>query len=99
MESGILSAGNGAAMRVAPVGLRHATDLDGLRRAAFIAALPTHADDLAILSGILQAWGVAYCAHAEPPSLVPHAMLSHLSDVGGDLFVAAVRERRPGQGI
>jgi poly(ADP-ribose) glycohydrolase ARH3 len=45
--AGTRSAGNGAAMRVAPIGLVHAGDLDRLRLEAAVSAVPTHHDPTA----------------------------------------------------
>ena len=52
LESGVPSAGNGAAMRVAPIGLWYASDPDGLCRAAIQASLQTHADARGISAAV-----------------------------------------------
>lgn len=65
-EAGDDSAGNGAAMRTAPIGLLHPLDVDALRRDAAIAAVITHADPMAAASAIAQSWTVAYLLHTEP---------------------------------
>ena len=60
-ESGVDSAGNGAAMRTAPIGLLRAHDLPRLRLDAGLACLITHAHPTAIASAIAQSAGIAYC--------------------------------------
>jgi ADP-ribosylglycohydrolase len=54
-ESGEDSAGNGAAMRMAPVGLVYAHDLAALRRAAALSSLPTHRGRSGLVATIAQA--------------------------------------------
>lgn len=84
-RAGEPSAGNGAAMRVAPVGLRYATDPAGLRRDAALSAVVTHADPMAVASAVAQAAGVAWCLHQPAGSLRPpefvDAVLSSIADV------------------
>mgnify|MGYP005839180827 FL=1 len=52
LETGVSSAGNGAAMRAAPIGLWYASDPEGLRRAAIEASLQTHADPRGISAAV-----------------------------------------------
>jgi len=59
------SLGNGAAMRVAPVGLRFATDLDGVWEQAGKSARPTHRHPVGIESAQLLATAVALAVQAE----------------------------------
>lgn len=74
-QAGRPSAGNGAAMRAAPVGLAHPYDLLRLRVDAAASAAVTHADATAVASTVAQAFAVAYCAHQEPGTLDPAAFL------------------------
>lgn len=59
-EAGTPSAGNGAAMRVAPVGLLRHDDVALLRTEAALSALPTHRDPMAVSSAILMAYATAW---------------------------------------
>jgi poly(ADP-ribose) glycohydrolase ARH3 len=58
------SFGNGAAMRVAPVGLLFHTDLERLWEEARLSSLPTHRHPLGIEGAQLLATGVALCLRA-----------------------------------
>ena len=64
-ESGIAvnSAGNGAAMRAAPIGLVHAfrPSPESLLRDALLSALPTHTHRVGVTGAIVIAAGVAWC--------------------------------------
>jgi ADP-ribosyl-[dinitrogen reductase] hydrolase len=62
LEAGVTSAGNGAAMRVAPIGLWYAADPDGLRRAAIQASLQTHTDARGISAAVAVAYLVGHLA-------------------------------------
>ena len=64
-EAGVASAGNGAAMRTAPIGLLHPLGVAALCRDAAIAAVITHADPMAVASAIAQSWTIAYSLHTE----------------------------------
>jgi poly(ADP-ribose) glycohydrolase ARH3 len=59
------SFGNGAAMRVAPVGLFFRDERDRLREQARLSALPTHRHPLGIEGARLLAVAVAHCSRAE----------------------------------
>jgi poly(ADP-ribose) glycohydrolase ARH3 len=59
------SFGNGAAMRVAPVGLFFHADMDRLWRQARLSALPTHLHPLAIEGAQLLALAVALCVQGQ----------------------------------
>jgi poly(ADP-ribose) glycohydrolase ARH3 len=60
------SYGNGAAMRVAPVGLLFRDDLDTLWQQARLSALPTHTHALGTEGAQLLALAVALCTDATP---------------------------------
>ena len=68
LEAGADSAGNGAAMRVAPIGLRLAGDLDALVRSALLASAITHADARALESAAALAALVAALIQDAPPT-------------------------------
>ncbi len=60
--TGVPSAGNGAAMRIAPIGLWYAGDAAGLQRAAVEASLQTHADGRGVSAALAVAYLVAHLA-------------------------------------
>ncbi|MBL8794326.1 MAG: ADP-ribosylglycohydrolase family protein [Planctomycetia bacterium] len=60
------SYGNGAAMRVAPVGLLFRDDRAALQEQARLSALPTHLHPLGIEGAQLLALGVALCSQSKP---------------------------------
>ena len=62
LETGVASAGNGAAMRVAPIGLWYADEPEGLRQAAIQASLQTHADPRGVSAAVALAYLVGYLA-------------------------------------
>lgn len=75
------SFGNGAAMRVAPVGLRFFRDLDRVAEEARNSALITHAHPLGRDGAVAQAVAVACAVAAEPPldqAFVVDAILDHV---------------------
>jgi len=73
------SYGNGAAMRVAPVGLMYYDDPRVLRDIAFHCASITHSNELALEGAVLQACAVALAVLAEP------------GDINTTEFLAALR--------
>lgn len=64
-EKGEYAAGNGVAMRIAPVGLLRARDLEGLRRDVRDCGVITHRNDEAIDGAYAVAWAVARAAAGE----------------------------------
>lgn len=60
------SFGNGAAMRVAPIGLRFAGRADAVTEHARRSALPTHSHPLGVEGAVLLAHAVAYARAARP---------------------------------
>ncbi len=60
--TGVPSAGNGAAMRVAPIGLWYAGDAAALRQAAIEASLQTHADARGVCAAVAVAFLAGYLA-------------------------------------
>lgn len=68
-RSGAESAGNGGAMRCAPIALINYGDFNSLKLMAGIQASITHRDQMAIASSILQATAIAYLTNLPPYSL------------------------------
>ena len=95
-QSGVESAGNGVAMRVAPLGLAFGNDLDALRRETARNAVVTHADRLAVASGIMQAYAVARLSRTEPGSLDAGDFIDELIAVVVGLEDAGGVERKEG---
>jgi len=100
-EAGVASAGNGAAMRVAPVGLAHIGNLDALRRDAALSAVVTHADPMAVSSAVAHAWLVARLTATPPATLDPAVLVADLCDMISDIPDPGSPERdwqhRPGK--
>lgn len=95
-EAGIDSAGNGAAMRVAPIALLHPNSVDRLRVDAALTSVITHAHDMAVASAIAQAFSVAYCLHRRPGDFDMADYAAALEAVLADVADEGQRERRPG---
>jgi ADP-ribosyl-[dinitrogen reductase] hydrolase len=70
-ESGVASAGNGVAMRSAPIGLFYREDSKALKLGSILQAVVTHNDPMAVASGILTAQAVALLLAMQPSDLVP----------------------------
>jgi poly(ADP-ribose) glycohydrolase ARH3 len=66
-HGGQRSAGNGAAMRVAPVAVRYAHDSGALTQAARASALVTHAHPIAVDAAIAQAAAVGAALNGDDP--------------------------------
>jgi len=94
-EAGEPSAGNGAAMRAAPVGLLHARAFDDLRRDAALSAVITHADPMAVASAICQACATALVLHVPPGELEPVDLIEALTDALADVHDPGHPERKP----
>jgi ADP-ribosylglycohydrolase len=97
-SSGVDSAGNGAAMRVAPVGMLHLDDRRALRRDAELTAVITHTSPTAVASAVAQAAAVAYCLRQGPTGLQPDPLLTEVVAIARTVPDRGVRERRPGAG-
>jgi ADP-ribosylglycohydrolase len=65
-EAGVRSAGNGTAMRAAPVGLVHLGDLYRIYRDSLLQSVVTHRDSMAIAASACQAYAVARAVAAPP---------------------------------
>ncbi|MEM2360544.1 MAG: ADP-ribosylglycohydrolase family protein [Candidatus Jordarchaeales archaeon] len=75
---GVGSFGNGAAMRIAPVGLLYFDDPEMLRRVAEQSSLITHAHPLGVEGAVVQAYAVSLAVAAKPPNLNPREFLEML---------------------
>lgn len=93
-ESGQDSDGNGAAMRVAPVGLAHRSSPDRLRHDAALSAVVTHAAPMAVASSIVMAWAVAVLAGTEPGTLEPSAFMESVLACLVDVHEPGAFERK-----
>lgn len=97
-RAGVDSAGNGAAMRVAPIALFHPVSLGPLRDDAALSAVITHATEMAVVSAIAQASMVAWCLHRVPGALTGESLradlLTGLEVALEGVAEAEVRERR-----
>lgn len=92
------SDGNGAAMRVAPVGLVYAGDLDELRRAAMASSLPTHTGPTGLAATVAQAAAVAWVVTCPLGRLDPEAFTAGVLAALDGLDDPGVTHRRPGGG-
>ena len=94
-EAGSPSAGNGAAMRAAPIGLLHPLDMNSLRRDAAISAVVTHADPTAVLSAAALAYVVADLLHTRPGELDIGGLLERMVANLEDFADPELEERKP----
>ena len=78
-EAGQPSAGNGAAMRVAPIGIALGSDIDALCLDSALSAVITHADPMAVAGAVGHAWLVARLAALRPGGLDAASLLDDLA--------------------
>lgn len=97
-EAGSDSAGNGAAMRAAPIALLHALDVNQMRKDAGVSAVVTHAHPTAVLSAAALAYLVAELLHIRPGNLDIRPLLERLVGSLEDLSDPELAERKPGGG-
>lgn len=97
-ESGLESAGNGAAMRSAPVGLANPTSPESLQRDAALQTVITHADPMAVASSVALAFGVAYLLHLQPGDMDPERFVAKVFDALSNVPDPGYPERRPEAG-
>lgn len=97
-EAGLDSAGNGAAMRSAPVGLANPTSLESLQRDAALQTVITHADPMAVASSVALAFGVAYLLRLEPGELDPERFVAKVVEALSNLPDPGHPERRKDAG-
>ena len=77
--AGVASAGNGAAMRVAPIGIALGADTTMMCHDAALSALVTHADPMAVASAVGHAWLIAHLAGANASTLDPTSLVNELA--------------------
>lgn len=94
--AGANSAGNGAAMRAAPIGLRFPRDPNELLIGAVTSAVVTHRNAMAATSAAMVAAGVAYCAQTDADRLNPDSFVSHIVAAGNCINDQGAPERKPG---
>jgi ADP-ribosylglycohydrolase len=87
------SAGNGAAMRSAPLGLALRRYPDRMRQQAAVSAVITHAHQMAVVSSAVMAFATAWCA-CRAPGTNATELLDQLDRVAGDLHDEGALERR-----
>ena len=104
--SGERSAGNGAAMRVAPIGIALCGDTPTLSHDAAISAVITHADPMAVAGAVGHAWLIARLAFEQPGRLDRDALVddmaaavSVIDDPGAPEREWQARERKSGQPV
>ncbi len=88
-RTGVQSAGNGVAMRSAPVGIRYAHSFDDLVTVAGLQAMVTHNDPMAIASGIVVATAVALlgsAANGDAEALTVPEVAARFSRALGELI-------------
>ena len=78
-ECSIISAGNGAAMRIAPLGIYYHHDLDALEQAVIDASLLTHRDIRGIAAAGLIAFTIAYIVGQDRQVIDHDQLLSELT--------------------
>lgn len=86
-------AGNGAAMRVSPVGLFDSDDLSALKDDAITQAMITHRDKRAKAGAVAVAAAIYYCIHNK--DIEPHAFLDFIIELTSEIsdeFSEALRE-------
>ena len=98
-ESGSDSAGNGAAMRAAPVGLFDLLDMDALRTDAATTAVVTHNQATAAASTIVAAYTVAHLLHTPIGFFDADDLLIGIEEVMADVEDPALPERRDSRSV
>ncbi|QUH24711.1 ADP-ribosylglycohydrolase family protein [Serpentinicella alkaliphila] len=83
-KSGVESAGNGAAMRCAPVSFLNYGDYNSLKLMAGIQSTITHVDQMAIASSIALSYSIAYLMNLEPFSIKESEQINDLISAVGD---------------
>jgi ADP-ribosylglycohydrolase len=93
-EAGSDSAGNGAAMRAAPVALFDSIDMDALRTDAAVTAVITHNQATAVASTIIAAYTVAHLLHTPAGYFDADDLLLGIEAVTSAVEDPALPERR-----
>ncbi|MEA2023550.1 MAG: ADP-ribosylglycohydrolase family protein [Actinomycetota bacterium] len=93
-EAGSDSAGNGAAMRAAPIGLFDSVDMDALRTDAAATAVITHNQATAAASTIVTSYTVAHLLHTPVGQFDAEDLLIGIEAIMADVGDPALPERR-----
>ncbi len=93
-EAGSDSAGNGAAMRAAPIGLFDAVDMDALATDAATTAVVTHNHPTAVASTVITAYTVAHLLHTPVGRFDADELLAGIVEVMAGVEDPALPERR-----
>lgn len=88
------NAGNGSAMRAAPVGLARVHDARRLRLDAVLSSLPTHAHAMAAAGTAAMAAAVAFLVSRPTGSWTPAALVAHVQAAIAGMEYEALAERR-----
>jgi len=94
-EAGEDSAGNGAAMRVAPIGLAYATRPDQMRREAALSAVVTHTGPMGVAGAVAQGLAVSLALHTPAGSIDAGSFIDAVAAGIDDVFDPGAVERRP----
>lgn len=94
------SAGNGSAMRSAPIGLAHTLDADPaiLIRDAVLSSLPTHTHPIAVSATVVMAAGVAWCVRERLNGkkwLVPDYFIDFVTSAISTIDTELATEHKP----
>jgi len=93
-EAGSDSAGNGAAMRAAPIGLFDSVDMDALRTDAAVTAVITHNQATAVAATIVAAYTVAHLLHTPIGYFDADDLMIGIEEIMTDVEDPALPERR-----
>lgn len=91
------SAGNGAAMRAAPIALFEPFDMDALRESAALSAVITHNNPTAVAATIAAAYVVAHLLHVPSGTFDAESLRSGIDAVLAGVDDPALTERRDGR--
>ncbi|HUS13528.1 MAG TPA: ADP-ribosylglycohydrolase family protein [Chloroflexia bacterium] len=88
------SAGNGAAMRAAPIGLFRAADPLLLRTEAVLSALPTHRAPMAVAGAVAMAAAVGWLLHRQPGTWTVAEFIAAVQQAIGGIEPGPLAERQ-----
>ena len=89
------SAGNGAAMRAAPIGLLRRANAGQLRAEAVLSALPTHRNPMGVAGAVAMAAATAWLLGCHPGKWTPSALVAAIQAAIVGLETEPQPERRP----
>jgi ADP-ribosylglycohydrolase len=93
-EAGEDSAGNGAAMRAAPIGLVRWNDPERLRREAILSAMPTHREPMAVAGAVAMAAATAWLLTRQGHDWTPEEFVTAVQRAIAGIETAPPPERR-----